>query len=322
MKAILIHQIGGPEVLTYGEAPLPEPGPGQARVKIAAAGLNYIDTYHRTGLYPAALPFIPGMEAAGVVDSVGPDVAVVKPGDRVAYCMALGANAEYAVVPADKLVPLPPNLTFGNAAAVLLQGMTAHYLAHSTYPLQPGDVALVHAAAGATGSLLVQMAKRAGATVIATVGSHEKAELARGDGADHVIVYTEADFEQEVQAITDGRGVDVVYDSVGQSTFDKGLNCLRPRGLMALFGQASGPVPPFDLQVLNQKGSLFVTRPSLGHYVATRAELLSRAGDVLMWVVDGELRVRIDRTLPLSQTAEAHRLLQGRQTAGKVLLIP
>ena len=322
MKAIQVHQYGGPEVLTYGDAPLPEPGPGQARVKIAAAGLNYIDTYHRTGLYPAALPLIPGMEAAGVVDAVGPDVMTVKPGERVAYCMTLGANAEYAVVPADKLVPLPANLTFGNAAAVLLQGMTAHYLAFSTYPLQPGDVALIHAAAGATGSLLVQMAKRAGAVVIATVGSQAKAELARGDGADHVIVYTEADFEQEVKAITDGRGVDVVYDSVGATTFDKGLNCLRPRGLMALFGQASGPVPPFDLQVLNQKGSLFVTRPSLGHYVATRSELLSRAGDVFLWVAEGSLKVRIDKTMPLSQTAEAHRLLQSRQTAGKVLLIP
>jgi len=322
MKAILVHQFGGPEVLTYDEAPLPEPGPGQARVKIAAAGLNYIDTYHRAGLYPNALPFIPGMEAAGVVDAVGPDVAVVKPGDRVAYCMALGANAEYALAPADKLVPLPANLTFGNAAAVLLQGMTAHYLAFSTYPLRPGDVALVHAAAGATGSLLVQMAKRAGATVIATVGSATKAALARGDGADFVIDYTVADFETEVKAITEGRGVDVVYDSVGQTTFAKGLNCLRPRGLMALFGQASGPVPAIDPQVLNQKGSLFLTRPTLGHYTATRSELLSRAGDVFMWVADGELRVRIDRTMPLSQTAEAHRLLQSRQTAGKVLLIP
>lgn len=322
MKAILVHQYGGPEVLTYGEAPLPEPGPGQARVKITAAGLNYIDTYHRGGLYPTALPFIPGMEAAGVVDAVGPDVTTAKPGDRVAYCLALGADAEYAVVPAEKLVPLPINVTFGTAAAVLLQGMTAHYLAHSTYPLRPSDVALVHAAAGATGSLLVQMAKRAGATVIATVGSQAKAELARGDGADHVIVYTEADFEQEVKAITDGRGVDVVYDSVGQTTFAKGLNCLRPRGLMALFGQASGPVPPIDLQVLNQKGSLFVTRPTLGHYIATRSELLSRAGDVFLWVAEGSLRVRIDRTMPLSQTAEAHRLLQSRQTAGKVLLIP
>jgi NADPH:quinone reductase len=322
MKAIQIFQHGGPDVLTYGDAPMPEPGPGQARVKIAAAGLNYIDTYHRTGLYPAALPLVPGMEAAGVVDAVGPDVTAVKPGDRVAYCMTLGAYAEYAVVPAERLVPLPANVTFGNAAAVLLQGMTAHYLAFSTYPLQPGEVALIHAAAGATGSLLVQMAKRAGATVIATVGSQAKAELAQGDGADHVIVYTETDFEQEVKRITGGHGVDVIYDSVGQSTFDKGLNCLRPRGLMALFGQASGPVPAFDLQVLNQKGSLFVTRPSLGHYVATRSELLSRAGDVLMWLADGELKVRIDKTMPLSQAAEAHRLLQSRQTAGKVLLIP
>lgn len=322
MRAIQIHQFGGPEVLTYGEAPLPEPGPGQARVKIAAAGLNYIDTYHRTGLYPMALPFIPGMEAAGVVDAIAPDVVVVKPGDRVAYCMSVGADAEYAVVPADKLVPLPASLTFGAAAAVLLQGMTAHYLAHSTYPLRRGDVALVHAAAGATGSLLVQMAKRAGAAVIATVGSQAKAELARGDGADHVIVYTEANFEGEVKRITAGRGVDVVYDSVGVSTFDQGLNCLRPRGLMALYGQASGPVPPIDLQVLNQKGSLFVTRPTLGHYTATRSELLSRAGDVFMWVADGSLRVRIDQTMPLSQAAEAHRMLQSRRTAGKVLLIP
>ncbi len=322
MKAIQIHRFGGPEVLTYGEAPRPELRPGQALIKIAAAGLNYIDTYHRSGAYAVDLPFIPGMEAAGVVEEVAPDVAVVKPGDRVAYCMTPGAYAEIAAAPADRLVPLPPTLTFGNAAAVLLQGMTAHYLAHSTYPLHHGDVALIHAAAGATGSLLVQMAKRAGATVIATVGSQAKAELARGDGADHVIVYTETDFEAEVKAITGGRGVDVVYDSVGKTTFDQGLNCLRPRGLMALFGQASGPVPPIDLQVLNQKGSLFATRPTLGHYMATRSELLSRAGDVLMWVADGSLRVRIDQTMPLSQAAEAHRLLQSRQTAGKVLLIP
>ncbi len=322
MKAIQIHQYGGPEVLLYGEAPLPELGPGQARVKIAAAGLNFIDVYHRTGAYPGSLPFTPGMEAAGVVEAVAPDVTLVKPGDRVAYCMVRGAYAEYAVVPADRLAPLPPNLTFGTAAAVLLQGMTAHYLTHSTYPLRHGDVALVHAAAGATGSLLVQMAKRAGAAVIATVGSQAKAELARGDGADRVIVYTETDFEQEVREITDGRGVDVVYDSVGQATFDQGLNCLRPRGLMALFGQSSGPVPPIDLQVLNQKGSLFVTRPTLGHYMATRSELLSRAGDLFMWVASGEIKVRIDQTMPLSQAAEAHRLLQSRQTAGKVLLIP
>lgn len=322
MKAIQIHHYGGPEVLAYGDAPLPEPGPGQARIKVAAAGLNYIDTYHRTGLYPMALPFIPGMEAAGVVDAIAPDVTVVKPGDRVAYCMSLGADAEYAVVAAEKLVPLPADITFGTAAAVLLQGMTAHYLAHSTYPLHRGHVALVHAAAGATGSLLVQIAKRAGATVIATVGSQAKAGLAAGDGADEVIIYTETDFEQEVKRITGGQGVDVVYDSVGVATFDKGLNCLRPRGLMALYGQASGPVQPIDLQILNQKGSLFVTRPTLGHYTATRSELLSRAGDIFLWVLDGTLRVRIDQTLPLSQTAEAHRLLQSRRTAGKVLLIP
>ncbi len=322
MKAIRIYEFGGPEVLRYEEVALPQPGPGQARVKIAAIGLNYIDTYHRTGLYPVALPFTPGMEAAGVVDAVAPDVTLVKPGDRVAYCMTLGAYAEYALVAADKLVPLPPQLSFELGAAIMLQGMTAHYLAHSTYPLKPGDMALVHAAAGGVGLLLVQIAKRAGAVVIGTVGSEEKAELARQAGADAVILYNDVDFEHEVKELTGGRGVHVVYDSVGVATFDKSLNCLRPRGLMCLFGQSSGPVPPIDLQILNAKGSIFVTRPSLGHYILDRTELMSRAGDVLTWAASGELQVRIDRTLPLSQAAQAHRLLQGRQTAGKVLLIP
>lgn len=322
MKAIRIHKIGGPEVLRYEDAPVPQPGPGEARVKIEAAGLNYIDTYYRAGLYAAPLPCTPGSEAAGLVDAVGPDVTLVKPGDRVAYCLVLGAYAEYAIVPAAKLVPLPPGLSMELAAAVILQGMTAHYLATSTYPLRPGDVALVHAAGGATGQLLVQVAKRAGARVIGTAGSAEKAALARQAGADAVILYETEDFEAEVRRLTDGRGVDVVYDSVGKATFAKSLNCLRPRGLMALYGQASGPVPPIDLQVLNQKGSLFVTRPTLGHHTATRSELLSRAGDIFMWVMDGTLRVRIDQTLPLSQTAEAHRMLQSRRTAGKVLLIP
>lgn len=322
MKAIRVHEFGGPEVLHYEDAPLPEAGPGAARVKLEAIGLNYIDTYHRTGLYPATLPMIPGMEGAGIVDAVGPDVTTVKPGDRVAYCMVLGAYAEYATVPADKLVPLPEQISFEQAAAVLLQGMTAHYLAHSTYPLQPGDVCLVHAAAGGVGLLLVQMAKRAGAVVFGTVGSEEKAALAREAGADVTILYDQVDFEQEVKRHTGGRGVDVVYDSVGVATFEKSLNCLRPRGLMALFGQSSGPVPPINLQVLNAKGSLFVTRPYLGHYILTRSELMSRAGDVLIWTASGELRVRIDRALPLSQAAEAHKLLQSRQTAGKLLLIP
>lgn len=320
MKVIQIYQFGGPDVLTYGDAPLPEPGPGQARIKIAVAGLNYIDTYHRSGAYAVPLPFVPGMEAAGVVDALGPEVAGVKVGDRVAWCMTLGAYAEYALAPADKLAPLPDGVSLEMAAAVLLQGMTAHYLAISTYPLRPGDVALVHAAAGATGSLLVQIAKRNGAQVIATVGSAAKAELAHGDGADAVINYREQDFEAEVKRLTGGRGVDVVYDSVGLATFAKSLNCLRPRGLLALFGQSSGAVPLFDLQTLNQKGSLFITRPSLGHYIATRSELLSRAGDLFLWLEDGSLRVRIDRILPLAEAAEAHRLLESRQTAGKVLL--
>ena len=257
-----------------------------------------------------------------MVDAVGPDVALVKPGDRVAYCLILGAYADYAIVPAAKLVPVPDGLSTELAAAVILQGMTAHYLTISTYPLKPGDVALVHAAGGATGQLLVQLAKRSGAGVIGTAGSEEKAALARQAGADAVILYETEDFEAEVKQLTSGRGVDVVYNSVGKTTFTKSLNCLRPRGLMALFGQSSGPVPPIDLQILNQKGSLFVTRPTLGHYVATRSELVSRAGDVFMWVLSGELAVRIDRVLPLSEAAEAHRLLQSRQTAGKVLLLP
>lgn len=322
MKAIRIHQFGGPEVLRYEDVPTPEPGPGQARVRVAAIGLNYIDTYHRAGLYPAPLPFTPGMEAAGVVDAVGPDVTAVKPGDRVAYAMVLGAYAEYAVVPADKLVVLPDAVTFEQAAAAMLQGMTAHYLALSTFPLKPGDTALVHAAAGGVGLLLVQVAKRAGATVIGTVGNEAKAALARQAGADAVILYDQVDWVQEVRRLTGGRGVDVVYDGVGAATFEGSLDCLRPRGLLCLFGQASGPVPPVNLQILNTKGSLYVTRPSLGHYLLDRSELTWRAGDVLSWVAAGELALRIDRVLPLSQAAEAHRLLQGRQTAGKVLLTP
>lgn len=322
MKAVRVHRYGGPEVLTYEEVPVPVPETGQARVKIEAAGLNYIDTYHREGLYPVSTPFVPGVEGAGVVDAIGPDVTSVKPGDRVAYCMQLGAYAEYALVPERLLVPLPAQLSAELGAAVLLQGMTAHYLTFSTYPLKSGETALVHAAAGGVGLLLVQLAKRAGATVYGTVSTEAKAELARQAGADEVILYTQVDFEEEVKRLTGDRGVDVVYDSVGKDTFDKSLNCLRPRGMLVLFGQASGPVPPVDLQILNQKGSLFVTRPSLGHYLQTREELMSRAGDVLNWVAEGELQVRIDRKLPLSQAAEAHRLLQGRQTAGKVLLLP
>lgn len=322
MKAIRVHQCGGPEALVYEEVALPEPGPGEVLVKVEAAGVNYIDTYHRTGLYPLPAPFSLGMEGAGVVAQNGSGVTLVKPGDRVAWCMARGAYAEYAVVPAEKLVPIPANVTTQVAAALILQGMTAHYLAISTFPLKPGDRALVHAAAGGVGLLLVQVAKRCGATVYGTVGTEAKAELARAAGADEVILYEEVDFETEVKRLTEGRGVDVVYDSVGATTFDKSLNCLRPRGLMALFGQSSGPVPPFNLQVLNQKGSLFVTRPTLGHYIQDRRELISRAGDVFIWAAGGELSVRIDRALPLSEAAEAHRLLESRQTAGKLLLLP
>lgn len=322
MKAIRVHEFGGPEALSYEEVPSPEPGPGEARVKIEAAGVNFIDIYHRKGLYPGQLPITPGVEAAGVVDAVGAGVSEVKPGDRVAYAMQQGSYAEYALVEAWKLVQIPNGLETRQAAAVMLQGMTAHYLSHSTYPLKPGDTALIHAAAGGVGHLLVQMAKRLGARVIGTVSTEEKARLAREAGADEVILYTQTDFEAETRRLTDGQGVDVVYDSVGKTTFEKGLNCLKRRGYMVLFGQSSGPVPPLDPQVLNAKGSLFLTRPSLGHYVTDRAELVGRTSDLFAWIAAGELRVRIDQTFPLAEAAEAHRYLEGRKTKGKVLLIP
>lgn len=322
MKAVRVHSFGGPEVLSYEEVPLPEPGPGEARVKVEAAGVNFIDIYHRTGQYRGQLPLTLGMEAAGVVDAIGAGVTEVQPGDRVAYAMQQGSYAEYAIVPAWKLVPVPDAIDLRSAAAVMLQGMTAHYLTHSTYPLQPGDTVLVHAAAGGVGLLLVQLAKRRGARVIGTVSTEEKARLAREMGADEVILYTQADFETEVRRLTDGRGVDVVYDSVGRATFDKSLNCLRPRGYLVLYGQSSGAVPPFDPQVLNAKGSLFLTRPSLGHYAATREELLERANELFQWMIAGELTVRIDQTYPLAEATAAHQYMEGRQTKGKVLLIP
>ena len=322
MKAIRVHECGGPEALRYEEIPQPEPGPGEARVRIEAAGLNFIDIYHRTGQYPVPTPFTPGVEGAGVVDAIGPGVSEVKPGDRVAYAMQRGSYAEYAVVPARLLVPIPAGISTQQAAAVMLQGMTAHYLAFSTYPLRAGDTALIHAAAGGVGLLLVQLAKRCRARVIGTVSTEEKARLAQEAGADEVIRYTEVDFEEEVKRLTAGRGVDVVYDSVGKTTFDKSLNCLRPRGYLVLYGQASGAVPPIDPQILNAKGSLFLTRPSLGHYIADRTELLQRAGDLFRWMQSGELQVRIDRTWPLAEAAEAHRYMEARQTKGKVLLIP
>jgi len=320
MKAIRVHTPGGPEALVFEETPAPVPGPGEALVRLSAVGVNFIDIYHRTGLYPLPLPFTPGNEGAGVVESVGPDVTEVRPGDRVAYAMATGSYAELAVVPAWRLVPVPARVSFEAAAAAMLQGMTAHYLAHSTFPLTAGHQALVHAAAGGVGLLLVQMAKKRGARVLATVSTEAKAEAARRAGADVVIRYTEEDFEAVARRETDGRGLDVVYDSVGKTTFDKSLRSLRPRGLLALFGQSSGPVPPFDPGELAKRGSLFLTRPSLAHYNLDRAELLSRAGDVLSWMESGELQVKIDRTLPLAQAAEAHRLLESRQTSGKLVL--
>lgn len=320
MKAIQVHQVGGPENMQWVDAPKPAPGPKQALVRIAAAGVNFIDVYFRIGLYKADSPIVLGNEGAGTVEAVGPDVTEVAPGDRVAYAMARGAYAEYAVVPAAMLVKIPDGLDFTDAAAAMLQGMTAHYLAHSTYALKPGDTCLVHAAAGGAGGLLVQMAHMLGARVFGTVSTEEKAAIAREHGADEVILYTTQDFEVEVKRITGNRGVDVVYDSVGKTTFDKSLNCLRPRGMMALFGQSSGPVPPFDPGILNGKGSLFLTRPSLGHYLLTREELLWRAGDVLNWIQSGKLKVRIDRVYPLTDAAAAHRDLESRRTAGKLLL--
>jgi len=321
MKAIRVHEIGGPDVLKYEDIPVPSPSPGQAQIRIEAIGLNYIDCYFRTGLYKTALPFTPGMEAAGTVTAIGPDVTELKAGDRVAYAGHMGAYAEYAVVPADRLVKLPDGVDARSAAAAMLQGMTAHYLATSTYELKKGDVALVHAAAGGVGLLLIQIAKMRGARVLGTVSTREKAALAKEAGADEVILYTEQDFEAEVMRLTDGKGVNVVYDSVAKTTFDKSLNCVGVRGTLALFGQSSGPVPPFDPARLAKNG-VFLTRPSLTHHTATRAELLQRASDVLGWVVSGQLRLRVSQVLPLREAAEAHRLLEGRKSTGKVLLIP
>ena len=322
MKVVLVEQPGGPEQMRVVEMPKPDPGPGQALVKIAAAGVNFIDVYHRTGLYKVDPPITLGMEGAGVVEAVGEGVTEVAPGDRVAYAMARGSYAEYAVVPAWMLVKLPPALDFQSAAAAMLQGMTAHYLTHSTFPLKEGDACLIHAAAGGVGLLLVQMAKMRGARVFGTVSTQAKAELARQAGADVVILYTEQDFLDVVRRETNGRGVDVVYDSVGASTWEKSLDCLRPRGMMVSFGNASGPVPPFQPLVLSQKGSLFLTRPTLGHYTATREELLWRAGDVLTWVQDGRLKLRIERVYKLEEAAEAHRALESRATRGKLLIVP
>jgi NADPH2:quinone reductase len=322
MKAIQVSQAGGPEVLVPAELPTPKPKANEAVVQVKAAGVNFIDVYFREGRYPAQLPFVNGQEAAGVVTEIGSDVAEVQVGDRVAYSGALGSYAEYAAVPAARLVNIPDDLNFEQAAAAMLQGMTAHYLVHSTYKLQAGETALIHAAAGGVGLLLVQMAKKIGARVIGTAGTQDKAQLARDAGADECIVYTEADFEAETRRLTDGKGVNVIYDGVGKATFEKGLNVLVPRGYLVLFGGSSGAVPPFDLIKLSQKGSLFVTRPTLVHYTATREELEWRANDVLRWIAAGELKLRIHKTYPLAEAAQAHRDLEGRKTTGKLLLVP
>ena len=322
MKAIQVKQVGGPEVMELVELPIPQPKPNEAVVKLAASGVNFIDVYIREGRYKNPLPFVLGQEGAGVVTAVGSDVKSLKVGDRVAWTGLLGAYAEYAAVAADRLVPIPEGVSEREAAGAMLQGMTAHYLSHDCYPLKHGETALIHAAAGGVGLLLVQMAHNIGARVIATVSTEEKAKLARGAGADDVILYAKQDFETETKRMTGGKGVDVVYDSVGKTTFDKGLNTLRPRGMMVLFGGSSGAVPPFDLVVLSQKGSLYVTRPTLGHYIAAREELVARSGAVFDMMASGKLKLRIEHTYPLAEAQQAHRELEGRKTTGKLLLVP
>ncbi len=322
MNAIRVHQTGGPDVLQLEEMPEPVAGPGEAVVKLEAIGVNYIEVYQRTGLYPLAVPFVPGREGAGIVTAIGKGVTLVKVGDRVVSESLNGAYAEFTTVQADRLVVLPDGVDIRTAAAVMLQGLTAHYLATSTYKLTRGDSCLVHAAAGGVGLLLCQIASRIGATVIGTTSTADKAELAREAGARDVILYTEQDFLAEVKRLTNGRGVQVVYDSVGKTTFDKSLDCLAIRGLLVLYGASSGPVPSLDPQILSRKGSLFLTRPTLVNYVATRDELLARAHEVLDWVRSGKLRVRIGQTFPLKDAAAAHRALEGRHTTGKTILVP
>ncbi|HWF46318.1 MAG TPA: quinone oxidoreductase [Bryobacteraceae bacterium] len=322
MKAIQVKQPGGPEAMELVDVPVPQPKANEAVVKVSASGVNFIDVYVREGRYKAVPPFVVGQEGAGVVNAVGSDVKLVKNGDRVAWTSILGSYAEYAAVPEDRLVPIPDGVTEQQAAATMLQGMTAHYLSHDTYPLKRGETALVHAAAGGVGLLLVQMAHNIGARVIATVSTEEKAKLAREAGADEIILYTQSDFEAETKRLMGGKGVDVVYDSVGKTTFEKGLNILRPRGMMVLFGGSSGAVPPLDLMVLAQKGSLYVTRPTLVAYIATREELQARSGAVFGMIAAGKLKLRIEHTYPLAEAQRAHRELEGRKTTGKLLLMP
>ena len=322
MKAIQVKQTGGPEVMELVDLPDPQPKPNEAVVKIQASGVNFIDVYNREGRYKAPLPFVLGQEAAGVVSAVGPDVKGIAVGDRVAYSSVLGSYAEYAAVPSDRLVKVPAGVGDREAAAAMLQGMTAHYLAYDTHPLKQGQTALIHAAAGGVGLLLVQMAHHIGVRIIATVSTEEKAKLARAAGADEIILYTQSDFEAETKRITGGQGVDVVYDSVGKTTFEKGLNLLRPRGMMVLYGGSSGAVAPMDPLVLTQKGSIFLTRPSLGHYIITPQELQQRAGAVFGMIREGKLKLRIEHVYPLAEVQQAHRDLEGRKTTGKLLLLP
>ena len=314
--------IGGAEVLRHEDVTVPNLGSDELRIKIEAVGVNFVDVYQRMGSYTGNVPFIPGYEAAGIVDGIGPNVSDFKLGDRVAYAMHLGGYAEYSIVPAWKVVVLPAGMDSHLGAAVMLQGMTAHYLCYSTYALGTEDTALVHAAAGGVGLLLVQLAKKCGARIIGTVSTDEKANLAKDAGADNVIVYTKDDFEKETMRLTDGAGVNVVYDSVGKTTFEKSLNCLKPRGHVVLYGQSSGAVPRIDAQILNSKGSLFLTRPSLTHYAQDRNEMLLRAHDLFKWIRASQLNVRIDQTFPLEKAAVAHRYLEERKTKGKILLMP
>jgi NADPH2:quinone reductase len=322
MKVVRVHEYGGVEALSYEDVEKPEPGEGEARVKVEAAGVNYIDIYHRIGRYQGKPPFTLGQEAGGIVDAVGPNVTEVSPGDRVVYAGVQSSYAEYAIVPAWYLALIPKEVDMQHATAVMEQGLTAHYLTHSTYPIKQGETALVHAASGGVGHLLVQVARLRGAHVIGTVSTEEKVALALEAGADEVVNYSELDFEAEVKRLTNNKGVDVVYDSVGKDTFEKGLNCLRRRGYMVLFGQSSGPAPQIDPQILNPKGSLYLTRPTLGHYTADRTELLERVNDLFSWMAAGKLNVRVDKTFPLSNAADAHQYLEGRKSKGKVLLIP
>jgi len=322
MKANQVKQTGGPEAMELVDLPVPQPKANEAVVKVTAAGVNFIDVYHREGRYKVALPFVLGQEGAGVVNAMGSAVTLVKNGDRVAWTGVMGSYAEYVAVPEGRLVAIPEGVTDEQAAAVMLQGMTAHYLSHDSYPLKSGETALVHAAAGGVGGLLVQMAHNIGARVIATVSTDAKAKLARDAGADEIIRYTQADFEAETKRLTGGKGVDVVYDSVGKTTFDKGLNILRPRGMMVLFGASSGAVLPFDPIILTQKGSLFLTRPSLNNYIATREELMARAAALFGMIAAGKLKLRIEHKYPLAEAEGAHRDLEGRKTTGKLLLIP